>query len=486
MKNKIYIILIGLGLASVCSAQKEIKVTVSSESVSTGYIGNGVEWDPYDEAESWGASLSEADWQKLFTRLDFMHPAYVRCMINSPYRYYDYRSGKYDKTRNIQSISRLLRYCTDHNITVVYGEYNPPKRSMKDSPEWVDMSVDYLNYLVNECGFNCIKYFVIFNEPDGDWAYPDGDYELWKSMILRFHDKMAQYPGLTEKVQLAAPDVVMEYKNPNSKYDARQWLRQTAQEADSVVGVYDIHAYPGQSEVRKGDYAGILSQYRQAIPENKKIILGEAGFKYWRTADSLLMKEFNRRLKGNPLTKGTDANLFVYDTFYGLDMALLCVEVMNGGFSGMAAWMLDDAMHSNSDSGKPNDIKLWGMWNILGEEVFHDASQEEIRPWYYAWSLLCRYFPAGSTILKTTFDRTQGVYIAVAEQQDRYTMAAVNVGHTAKSLNITFPSNWGDASLYVYNEKQSIPLELKTTVKKTYRTTIPEQSFILLTNMFQK
>jgi len=485
MKNKIGAILIGLSLAFACAFQNEIKVTVSPETVSTGYIGNGVEWDPYDEAESWGAPLSESDWQKLFERLDSMRPAYVRCMINSPYRYYDSVTGKYDKTRNIQSISRLLQYCTDRNITVVYGEYNPPTPSMKNSSEWVDMSVDYLNYLVNDLGFSCIKYFVIFNEPDGDWASTNGDYDLWKSMLLRFNNKMAEYPGLKEKVQFAAPDIVAEYKNSHSKYDAQGWLRQSAQDADSIVGIYDIHAYPGQAEVRKGDYAGILSAYRQIVPANKKIILGEAGFKYWREADSLLMKEYNRRAKDNPLTKGSDANMFVYDTFYGLDMALLNIEAMNSGFSGVAVWMLDDAMHSAGDTGKPIDIKLWGMWNILGERVFHDASQEEVRPWYYAWSLMCRYFPAGSNILKTGFDRTQGLYVAVAEQDGKYTMAAVNVENAEKQLKIELPKGLGNAFRYVYNEKHPVPVKSEIAVEQTFRMTIPAQSLILLTNMFQ-
>jgi len=486
MKKRITAILIGLSLAVACISQNEIKVTVSPESISTGYIGNGVEWDPYDEAESWGASLSDSDWQKLFQRMDSMQPSYVRCMINSRYRYYDSETGKYDKTRNIQSISRLLQYCTDRNITVVYGEYNPPSWSMKADPKWVDMSVDYLNYLVNDLGFSCIKYFVIFNEPDGDWASTNGDYELWKSMLLRFNDKMAQYPGLKEKVRFAAPDAVADYKNSHSKYDTQGWLSQTAQDADSIIGVYDIHSYPGQAEVRKGDYAGILSKYKQAVPANKKIILGEAGFKYWREADSLLMKEYDRRAKDNPLTKGTDSNMFVYDAFYGIDMALLGIEVMNSGFSGAAVWMLDDAMHSTGDSGKPKDIKLWGMWNILGGKVFHDASQEEIRPWYYAWSLMCRYFPAGSNILKTGFDRTQGVYVAVAENNGKYTMAAVNVGNADKRLNISFPKEWGKASQYVYNEKHTVPAKSEIAVEQTCRMTIPAQSLILLTNMFQK
>lgn len=82
-------------------------------------------------------------------------------MINSPYRYFISKDGSFDKTRNINSISRLLRYCTDRNITVIFGEYNPPTFDMKDSEKWVDMSVAYLKYLVCDLGFTCIKYFNI-------------------------------------------------------------------------------------------------------------------------------------------------------------------------------------------------------------------------------------------------------------------------------------------------------------------------------------
>ena len=35
----------------------------------------------------------------------------------------------------------------------MYGEYNPPTWDMKQDQKWVDMSVDYLNYLVNDLGF---------------------------------------------------------------------------------------------------------------------------------------------------------------------------------------------------------------------------------------------------------------------------------------------------------------------------------------------
>lgn len=490
LKTILPVILFGMALTS-CTPREELTITVSSDTLQADYIGNGVEWDPYNEAEMWGSAVSEADWQKLFKRLDFMRMGYVRCMINSPYRYFDPETKKYDKTRNIESISRLLQYCTDHGITVIYGEYNPPAWEMKADQAWIDMSVDYLNYLVNDLGFSCIKYFVIFNEPDGNWASTDGDFELWKSMFLRFADKMKAYPGLSDHVKLAGPDIVAEYKNPASPYDAAGWVKQTAEQLDEYVGLYDIHAYPGQQQVRSGDFAGILARYKQSVPEGKKIVLGEAGYKYWREADSLLMQTYKRRAENHPFTKGSDSNMLVYDYFYGLDMALLCMEVMNAGYAGVAAWMLDDAMHSNGDSGQTTDIKLWGMWNILGEEVFHDPSQEEVRPWYYTWSLLCRYFPAGSRILKISHDRTQGVYAVAGECNGKQVLAAVNVSDRAKNLQIVLPGKWENMSRYLYQEGKMktdkngypVPAETHLTLDKTYRTVLEAQTFILLTNM---
>lgn len=481
-----------LWVVSACTRKEVVDITVTPEVVNAGYIGNGAEWDPYDEAEAWGASVSDEDWATLYKRLDFMKPQYVRCMINSPFRYYDPATGAYDKTRNIASISRLLKYCTERNITVMYGEYNPPTWAMKQDRKWVDMSVDYLNYLVNDLGFSCIKYFVIFNEPDGSWASTNGDYEMWKQMLFRFHRKMEEYPGLTEKVMLAGPDVVAEYKNRTSAYNAEDWVRQTVADADSVIGLYDIHAYPGQHEVRSGQYPEILSRYKQYIPEGKKIVLGEAGYKYWRDADSLLMAEYNRRVEGHPFTKGSDCNMLCYDYFYGLDMPLLAMEVMNVGYSGLAVWMLDDAMHSNGDSGKTGDVKIWGMWNILGEEVFNKPEEEQIRPWFYTWSLMCRYFPSGTDILGTAVtSEDKDIYVAAGVYQGKLTLALVNVGEKDKAVRLSLPQPMEDASLYIYEENLQpknpdgfpVPAQTGLELKESFETVLKAQSFQLLTDI---
>lgn len=489
-------IILTIAFLMVCIAcenrRSDVQITILPEVVSTGFIGNGAEWDPYDEAEAWGSTISDEDWNKLFSRLDYMKPQYIRCMINSPYRYYNVETGKYDKNRNIESISRLLKYCTEHDITVIYGEYNPPTWDMKQDQEWIDMSVDYLNYLVTDLGFSCINHFVIFNEPDGNWASTNGDYELWKNVLFRFHEKMKTYPGLLEKVSFAGPDVVVNYKNPVSPYDAEGWVKQAVSDVDSLIGIYDIHAYPGQGQVRAGEYKEILAKYKRHIPKGKKILLGEAGYKYWNPADSILGAEYRHRVENHPFTKGSDCNMFVYDYFYGLDMPLLAMEVMNSGYAGVAAWMLDDAMHSKNDSGKTEDIKIWGMWNILGEEVFSKSDEENIRPWYYTWALMCRYFPAGSEILKTSLsDIAQGIYAVAGRYKGLFTIALVNVGNEDKEVVLNIPKDLNGVQLFKYEEQNMpanqygfpIPVEQKLDLSKYFSIKIKAQSFVLLTQL---
>ena len=136
--KRLLISLVGAAtLFAACNSGRALRIEVTDRVVRADYIGNGVEWDPYDEAGAWGAEVSDADWDKLFERLDFMRPGYVRCMINSPYRYYDAATGRYDRMRNLASLRRLLQYCQDRGITVAYGEYNPPTWAMKDSQRWV-------------------------------------------------------------------------------------------------------------------------------------------------------------------------------------------------------------------------------------------------------------------------------------------------------------------------------------------------------------
>lgn len=492
MKKIVYALMGLILMIASCAKDNAVTVTVTEEVVNAGYIGNGVEWDPYDEALAWGYDLTDTEWKTLYERLDVLRPQYVRCMINSPFSYWDAETGTYRKERRPENLKRLLTYCNEHDIKVIYGEYNPPRWDMKESQQWVDASVDYLNYLVMDCGLDCIKHFVIFNEPDGYWASTNGDYALWLGMLKRFHEKMQTYPGLSEKVTLAGPDVVVNYKNDASPYDAMGWVEQSAHDAENILGIYDIHAYPGQHEVRSGEYGTLLRKYVEKVPAGKKIVLGESGFKYDHAEDSLLKKEYLKRVEGHPFTKGSDCNMLCYDYFYGLDMPMLAMEVMNAGLSGVALWMLDDAMHSSGDSGKTEDIKIWGLWNILGSKVFNSPEEERVRPLFYSWAMMCRYFPHGCDILKNdcTAMPEKGIFTVCAVKDGRLSFAAVNVGGEDVTLNVALPQSFEEARLYVYDERvkelrddlQLLPVQ-EHLKGNSHQLCVKAQTMVVLTEM---
>jgi hypothetical protein len=181
--------------------------------------------------------------------------------------------------------------------------------------------------------------------------------------------------------------------------------------------------------------------------------------------------------------------MLVYDFFYGLDMPLLCMDMMNAGLSGMAVWMLDDAMHSSGDAGDTTNIKLWGMWNILGEEVFGRPAEEEIRPWYYTWSLMCRYFPGGTRILETALEKSDNIRVVSGEHDGELTLAMVNIGNTDQSLTISLTRPINNARVYTYQEdfrpedENGFPTPSATglNAQRTHRVTLKAQSFMLIT-----
>ncbi len=500
MKNRLLIFgsaLLLTGASLSCQTETDGQIVLTERVIVENYIGNGAQWDPYDEVPAWGAKMTDAHWDKLLTRVDFMKMGFVRCLINCQYTYFDPATGKYDKTRNNESILRLLDYCTKNNITVLFGEYNPPTSpggelwDMYQSQEWVEMAVNYLNYLVVENGFTCIKYYNFFNEPDGNWASTNGDYDKWFDMFTRFHTEMTEkYPELAKQVQMAGPDVVANYHNEASQYDALGWIEQTVLRGDSIVGLYDIHAYPSQTQIRSGELRPLYDAYRAAVPKDKPIVFGEAGYKYHTDPrDSSLMNEYLRRATNHPFTKGSDCNMLVYDYFYGLDMPLLAMNIANLGYSGMAVWMMDDAMHSNWDSGKIEDIKVWGFWNTMGTDVFNDPSQEEIRPWFYSTSLMTRYFPSGCSTMELTLPQLEGVYAAANLNGDKKTVAMVNYSNNDYTLTLT-NFNMTNAKEYLYQENNlkvdgnglPLPQSENLEIGNNHQVQLPAQSFILITN----
>ncbi len=454
-------------------------VTVDASSfVSTDYIGNGVQWDPYEIND-----ISEADWQKIYSRLDFMKPQFIRMMHNIGEKT---ENGVLVKESGLDHLMHLLDYCQSRGITVMFGDWggslaDPESGTINET--LLRSVAEYLDFLINKKGYDCIKYYNLVNEPNGYWSQTKGDYDLWSRAVKYFWTE-ARRLGLDRKIKMAAPDVAIWTDEETF------WVSNTARDIPEATGVYDIHTYPSKTTVNSGQYTEIIKAYKNASAPGSKIVMGEIGFKYQEPEDAAYQAGNLKRAENLAHASIEDSQMFVYDYMYGTDMADAVFQTINAGYSGCVAWMLDDAMHFK----EPGKLKIWGFWNIFGDEIY-GAEHETVRPWFYAWSLLCRYIPRGTDFYTVNVSGTDGIKAIAGVHEGKRTIAVVNVSREEKVVRLT-SENLNDMDKvrkYIYGEglfvtegdctMHPVATDMDFSPSKGESLTLPGESLILLTEL---
>lgn len=386
---------------------------LDSRVLDEAYIGCGVQWDPYDVHDDDG-HFSAADRLRLKMRLDYLSPRIVRVMGGIGSYLTD---GEFDPASNMEDLHMILGYCTERSIPVVFGDWGGGFVDVEAETvdeNRIEQSAKMVRYLLEECGYTCIRYFNMVNEPNGSWSSTQGNCSLWIRAARAMHASLRRY-GVDDRVALVGPDAAVW---TTAETD---WVSRTADELGDAIGLYDIHTYPSKAEINAGEYGEMIAAYRAAAPAERPMIMGEIGIKFIDERDAAYAAENERRIARCPYASPTDSQMFVFDHLYGIDMADAIMQTAAHGYSGCIVWMLDDAMHVN----EPGRLKVWGFWNILGEERY-GASTERIRPWYYAIALLNRYFPTGSQILASTVRDVPGVRAMWGWFDGKPTLAVVN------------------------------------------------------------
>lgn len=476
------------------SVQENREINITAEVVSSNFVGNGAQWGGYDLVQTWlgEETLSDADWNTLFQRIDFMRPPFLRIMTNSGWSYDN--NGTYDETTKTKSLFKMLDYAQSRNIEITYGEWGHQSIGNISTidMDWIANSVKFLNHLVNEKGYTVIKTVNIINEPNGDWASTQGSYDIYRDVQLAYLAEMAKYS--LSGVKILGPDIAV--FNTASQ---TEWIANTHTDLGDNVGLYDIHVYPKQQLIRNGEFSDMLRAYKKVTPAGKQIVLGEIGFKY-DEVDAELKRQNEEAIENDPYA-GYDSNMMVYEAFYGIDMADALIQTMREGFSGSLVWNMDDAMYNSPDNGdyQTTALKRWGFWNILGDELTGDASDENIRPYFYPVSLLTRFFPAGSEIYNVELPNKKGLRVVVGAHNGKYTVAIVNSHYVTYDINLksSLIANL-TANKYSYKSNQdgsfegtvdangfASPLETNVSLNlgEGEEMTIEGQSFILFTNM---
>lgn len=496
------IVLIALNFA--CQPAPENVITVyPDEIISSDFIGNGVQWSAYPHADTenaeWGKLMTDDKWEMNFKRLDYMQPKLFRVLDQANWRYL----VGFDKnnepiidfnTPEIKAVEKIFDYAQKNNISVLLGEWGTPykmhdtdkghsdKFTGANDPKWINSIVAYLDYLINTKGYTCIKYYNLVNEPNGDWSSVKGDFVEWSQGIKMLAAAINE-KGLDKYISIAGPDAVTRYDNPRSTYSGLAWVEESAKQLGDEIGIYEIHDYTAHELVKSGNFEAFHKKAADIAKQaEKQIVFGELGI----TRNG----ERNQRRAKEDLFASEDSQMEVYDFSYGIYMADATIQSLNAGFSGTAAWALDDAMHTLGDLGNKNQLKRWGMWNSLGTEICNNPDDENMRPWFYAWSLLCRYFPTGSTIVKTDASGIDGLRLATGMYNNDFTIAVVNNSEKDNTISLAIPSSKSlKKFLYIDGERAldtnrfPVPIEGNISPAKALELQVPANSFILLTSI---
>lgn len=475
------------GQSHFVSSENPVTVDLSIDAdslVNVDYIGNGVQWDPYILDYGKGkVEISDADWQKLYARLDYMRPAFIRMMQNTEWQL---RDGVFDPLYGFDHLKHLLDYCQSRRVTVMFGDWgglmvDPQAGTINET--LLAHVADYMKFLLEEKGYDCIKYYNLINEPNGSWSTTRGDYELWARAMKQLYGEFERV-GIEDRLTLVGPDAAI--WSPDESW----WVSRTRDELGDMVGLYDIHTYPSKATINSGEYSRIIASYKAQVPEGHQIVMGEIGIKFVAPEDAAFNEENIRRANACPHASKSDSQMFVHDVMYGTDMADALFQTINNGFSGSIVWMLDDAMHTNES---PDKLKIWGFWNILGDEYF-GAGEEIVRPWYYAWSLLCRYLPAGSDFnLVKLSSGTCGVKAISAVVGQQRTVALVNVGKEMQTVQVSGEMKIPHARIFRYGEglfetegdHTILPQdkEIRVDLNRGIRIDLPGESLVVITNV---
>lgn len=441
MKKMFLSLAAGAALLALPAPAEPIQITVdTSAPLCTNFLGFGVQWSPYPWFD-----ITDAAWQKMFERLDYMRVPIVRLMTRS-YTYCDGLDAadnpiyNWDNNR-MKKMYRLLDYCQAHGVKVILGEWDHPS-SLQDRPDietdklqqyhmdendprWHRIIADEVAYLRNTKHYTCIVYFNLLNEPNSN-SSGRIPFDKWKSAITALNAEFAKR-GLAKDITIVGPDVCF---LPRDGF----WIDLTVQQCPKEISAYDFHYYAPAAEIESDyleKYCWMKKDYIDRFDSkgrSKPFFMGEAG------------------MTGGPVEPqgGNDSQPHIYEHNYGVWMADYNVQCARAGMAGTIAWDLDDAMHinKNKDNAWPDVTKTlfkkWGFWNSLANEIGHPEDLN-LRPWFYTWSLLSRGFPPGCTTLKTSETLVPGLRTLAATVGNDFSLALVNDSDKPQKLYVAAP-----------------------------------------------
>ena len=373
------------------------KIAFTSEDITSNSFGGlGVEWGAYEDTDK----LAVGGWDRVINYMDHLGAARIRLMIN-----YDWFCQNFDAHNNTdpnddtwtynftnkyaRNMIEILEYCQEHAIDVAFGCWNVigDTDETKDvwhmmdkvtsDIRWAKITADVLNFLVNQKGFSCIKWFVNSNEPNmvgekGSSKNYNNTYLVWEQGVRNVRDALDKI-GL-EHIGIIGGDTT-------GVIGTEEYFTNIARRIPGLVADYGCHLYIGNYDIDRGQ---MLGQIKKIASKIKEIDQGFGTIRENNVWEAGL-------LDGKNLL---DCQTTIRTPDYAIRIVDYTIQCLAGGMNGVVYWDFDDAMHFMYQQNTTTP-KEWGMFSSLAEA---SSGKQELRPWYHSTSLLTHLFKKGNRV----------------------------------------------------------------------------------------
>lgn len=432
--------------------------------------GIGVQFDPHYFSQNASRNvrgLDEAGWQLMCDRVHNMGIDKFRVMVlpewlependNDNPAETDWSKLTIDSVE-MNSLYRLLDLAEEENIEVTFvlwgvskyytitsNNYEPKPYFMAEgnasknwvvgaegvlAEEYVENLVAYLQLLIEQKNYTCIKEVTPGNEPDWSWQVNGGtlgDIPSYVEMCFDLDARLKEV-GLRDQVELNLVDTTYDRND--------QWLQMGVDYLGEIADVFNTHTYNfGYKTENSVIRAWERNNSRMSASVGVPHFVGEFGSN--QTLGSTRQKDIDTYERG------------VY-------IVRLMNNFFNGGACGMSYWTLNDYyINKTADYGQMMQLGLWrtAKDEYVTESYYKQLVDFQVRDQYFAFSLMTKHVPKGADVypIETQDELTAGTAFKL-DGKTVYSFA--NAGETSHKFALL--EDEGEFAYYIY-AKGSLP-----------------------------
>ncbi len=284
--------------------------------------------------------------------------------------------------------------------------------------------------LLQQKGYTCITEITPVNEPDYSYRIDDKvSFDAYAELCLAL-DARFRADGIREQVLFTLSDNIDTHA---------YWLENTMTELDEITDVYSSHTYIFGYETPNSTILA-WEEENKNITRNtgKPHVVGEFG---------------SNQCTGS--TRQTDIDLYER----GVLMVREMLNFYNAGAAGASYWVLFDQYYTYNAS--YSEMMMLGLWKGSRELYYTDSEyystvkeDYEVRPQYYAFSLMSKYVPKGAEVYCIDLNDEFAAGTAFRGEDGKWVYVFANGNSEGEALKLALQNgeHIGEYEMYVYRQ----------------------------------